>query len=253
MSSALTRTPVRARWRASTALSPNSWATACSSISAFRAPMKTTPNGRSGRPWTSRRPSRSSKRRARQALKVRIGIATGIVVVGDLVGQGSAQEQAVIGDTPNLAARLQALAEPGSVRRRRSDAAAAGRRLRAEGPRTANAEGFRRARSRLDGRERGRECQPVRGVAIAWHDAFRRPRARDRAAAGPLARRDRGRGPGRAALGRGRHRQIAHSRGVARAHRRRAACHDALSMLAAPRQRRVLSHRRAKSVMRPAS
>ena len=52
---------------------------------------------------------------ARQALKVRIGIATGIVVVGDLVGTGSAQEQAVIGDTPNLAARLQALAEPGSV------------------------------------------------------------------------------------------------------------------------------------------
>src|SRR5271155_5582829 len=52
---------------------------------------------------------------ARQALKVRIGIATGIVVVGDLVGTGSAQEQAVIGHTPNLAARLQALAEPGSV------------------------------------------------------------------------------------------------------------------------------------------
>src|SRR5271165_3448073 len=53
--------------------------------------------------------------RAKETLKVRIGIATGIVVVGDLVGQGSAQEQAVVGDTPNLAARLQGLAEPGSV------------------------------------------------------------------------------------------------------------------------------------------
>src|SRR5271168_1819216 len=53
--------------------------------------------------------------RANEKLEVRIGIATGIVVVGDLVGQGSAQEQAVIGDTPNLAARLQALAEPGAV------------------------------------------------------------------------------------------------------------------------------------------
>src|SRR5271154_6992406 len=53
--------------------------------------------------------------RATEPLRVRIGVATGIVVVGDLVGQGSAQEQAVIGDTPNLAARLQALAEPGSV------------------------------------------------------------------------------------------------------------------------------------------
>jgi class 3 adenylate cyclase/predicted ATPase len=47
--------------------------------------------------------------------KVRIGIATGAVVVGDLVGEGAAQERAVVGDTPNIAARLQALAEPGAV------------------------------------------------------------------------------------------------------------------------------------------
>jgi class 3 adenylate cyclase/tetratricopeptide (TPR) repeat protein len=52
---------------------------------------------------------------AREKLSVRIGIATGLVVVGDLVGHGTAQEQAVVGDTPNLAARLQALAEPDSV------------------------------------------------------------------------------------------------------------------------------------------
>ena len=53
--------------------------------------------------------------RANEKLEVRVGIATGVVVVGDLVGQGSAQEQAVIGETPTLAARLQALAEPGAV------------------------------------------------------------------------------------------------------------------------------------------
>src|SRR5271157_4490433 len=53
--------------------------------------------------------------RAREKLAVRIGVATGLVVVGDLVGQGSAQEQAVVGDTPNLAARLQALADAGGV------------------------------------------------------------------------------------------------------------------------------------------
>jgi class 3 adenylate cyclase len=53
--------------------------------------------------------------RARQPLAVRVGIATGLVVVGDLVGVGSAQEQAVVGDTPNLAARLQGLAEAGGV------------------------------------------------------------------------------------------------------------------------------------------
>jgi class 3 adenylate cyclase/tetratricopeptide (TPR) repeat protein len=49
------------------------------------------------------------------ALQVRVGVATGLVVVGDLIGSGSAQEQAVVGDTPNLAARLQAMATPGSV------------------------------------------------------------------------------------------------------------------------------------------
>jgi predicted ATPase/class 3 adenylate cyclase len=48
-------------------------------------------------------------------LQVRIGIATGLVVVGDLIGVGAAQEQAVVGETPNLAARLQTLAEPDAV------------------------------------------------------------------------------------------------------------------------------------------
>ncbi len=49
------------------------------------------------------------------SLQVRVGIATGLVVVGDLLGEGAAQEQAVIGETPNLAARLQGLAEPNTV------------------------------------------------------------------------------------------------------------------------------------------
>jgi class 3 adenylate cyclase/predicted ATPase len=48
-------------------------------------------------------------------LQARIGIATGLVVVGDLIGEGAAQEQSVVGETPNLAARLQALAEPDTV------------------------------------------------------------------------------------------------------------------------------------------
>ena len=50
-----------------------------------------------------------------EPLWCRVGIATGLVVVGDLVGEGAAQEQAVVGDTPNLAARLQVLAEPGQI------------------------------------------------------------------------------------------------------------------------------------------
>jgi class 3 adenylate cyclase/predicted ATPase len=52
---------------------------------------------------------------ARQDLRVRLGIATGIAVVGDLTGEGAAQERGVVGETPNLAARLQALAAPNTL------------------------------------------------------------------------------------------------------------------------------------------
>jgi tetratricopeptide (TPR) repeat protein len=50
-----------------------------------------------------------------EPLNVRLGIASGLVVVGDLIGAGSAQERGVAGETPNLAARLQALAAPGTL------------------------------------------------------------------------------------------------------------------------------------------
>ena len=50
-----------------------------------------------------------------EPLQTRVGIATGLVVVGDLVGSGASQEQAIVGETPNLAARLQAVAEPNGV------------------------------------------------------------------------------------------------------------------------------------------
>jgi class 3 adenylate cyclase len=48
-------------------------------------------------------------------LQTRVGIATGLVVVGDLIGSGASQEQAIVGETPNLAARLRGIAEPNSV------------------------------------------------------------------------------------------------------------------------------------------
>jgi class 3 adenylate cyclase/tetratricopeptide (TPR) repeat protein len=53
--------------------------------------------------------------RTSASLQTRIGIATGLVVVGDLTGSGNAQERGIIGETPNLAARLQAIAEPNTV------------------------------------------------------------------------------------------------------------------------------------------
>jgi class 3 adenylate cyclase/predicted ATPase len=56
-----------------------------------------------------------SNQKTRAVLQTRVGIATGLVVVGDLIGSGSAQEQAIVGETPNHAARLQGIAEPNTV------------------------------------------------------------------------------------------------------------------------------------------
>jgi class 3 adenylate cyclase len=53
--------------------------------------------------------------KASAPLQTRVGIATGLVVVGDLIGSGAAQEQAVVGETPNVAARLQSIAKPNTV------------------------------------------------------------------------------------------------------------------------------------------
>jgi class 3 adenylate cyclase len=56
-----------------------------------------------------------SARKTHAPLQTRVGIATGLLVVGDLIGSGASQEQAIVGETPNLAARLQGIAEPNSV------------------------------------------------------------------------------------------------------------------------------------------
>ncbi len=53
--------------------------------------------------------------KAQSPLQTRVGIATGLVVIGDLIGSGASREQAVVGKTPNLAARLQGVAEPDTV------------------------------------------------------------------------------------------------------------------------------------------
>ena len=52
---------------------------------------------------------------ARAPLQTRVGIATGLVVVGDLIGTGDTKERSIVGETPNLAARLQAIAEPNTI------------------------------------------------------------------------------------------------------------------------------------------
>src|SRR5215831_4743979 len=56
-----------------------------------------------------------SRLAAPDRLNVRLGVASGLVVVGDLIGAGAAQERGVVGETPNLAARVEALAAPGTL------------------------------------------------------------------------------------------------------------------------------------------
>ena len=74
--------------------------------------MRTTPRRRSGGYGADRG---GECAQACAPLQTRVGIATGLVVVGDLIGSGEAQERGIVGETPNLAARLQAIAEPNMV------------------------------------------------------------------------------------------------------------------------------------------
>jgi class 3 adenylate cyclase len=126
-------------------------------------------------------------------LHVRVGIATGIVVVGDLLGSGEAQERGVVGGTPNLAARLQAIAEPGAV-------------VIAEGTRKLlgdlfelndlgqRPQGHCRTDARLGGGKAKRAGEPLRGAARYRTDGPRRARGRKRSSAATLGKGKGGRG-----------------------------------------------------------
>src|SRR6516164_5779851 len=89
------------------------WATACLSPLATPKPMRMTPSGavRAGLELIAAVIALKTP----ASLQTRVGIATGLVVVGDLSGSGEAQERAIVGETPNLAARLQGIAEPNTV------------------------------------------------------------------------------------------------------------------------------------------
>ena len=78
-------------------------------------------------------------------LQTRVGIATGLVVVGDLIGSGEAQERGIVGETPNLAARLQGAAEPNTVVIAEEHAEATRQSLRARRPRRTRPQGHRGA------------------------------------------------------------------------------------------------------------
>jgi len=185
-----------------------------------------------------------------EPLNVRIGIATGLVVVGDLIGTGAAQERGVLGETPNLAARVQALAAPNTL-----VIAEATRRqigglfdLADLGPQALA--GFAEPQPAWRGPWRERRVEPLRGIALG-DDAARRPRRGAGAADPSLATSEDRRGTGGADLRRAGHRQVAAGGGAFRSYRKRAAYPAALFLLATPPGQRPLSlHRPARTCCR---
>ena len=144
-------------------------------------------------------------------LQTRVGIATGLVVVGDLIGSGEAQERGIVGETPNLAARLQSIAEPNMVVLAEDTRRLLGNLFELE---DLGAKDSRVFRGRC---EPGRRCARVRWRAVS---------RRCTRLTNPLVGRDEEielllrrweqakewRRIGRADIGRARHRQIAHHR-----------------------------------------
>ena len=121
---------------------------------------------------------RSRALKTRVALQTRIGIATGVVVVGDLIGSGEAQERGIVGDTPNLAARLQGVAEPNMVVIAEGTRRLVGNLFDLRDLGAAGAQRHRRADPGLGGAARQRGRKPLRCLACGWPDGAGRTRTK---------------------------------------------------------------------------
>ena len=179
--------------------------------------------------------------RAAEPLAVRIGIATGLVVVGDLSG-GECVAGARCGrGHAEPCSPPSGLGRAWDDRRRRLHAPAARRSVPSARPRPARGQGYCRAGRGVGGRGRVGLREPLRGGPRGGSDRSHRPRGRDRFPAGTPTPRLEGRRADRADLGRAGDRQVPPCGGSRRAHRRRAAHALALPMLALPHQQRASS------------
>ena len=148
-------------------------------------------------------------------LQTRVGIATGLVVVGDLIGSGEAQERGIVGETPNLAARLQGLAEPNSVVIAESTRKLLGNLFELEDLGASDLKGIVGACACLGGVTPEQRGKPLRGPARERIDRACRSGRRTRTSAAALVEGEDRRRPSGAALRGGRHRQIAAYGGAA--------------------------------------
>ena len=175
------------------------------------------------------------------ALQTRVGIATGLVVVGELIGSGASQEQAIVGETPNLAARLQGIAEPNSVVIAESTRRLLGNLFELQDVGAVDLKGISRAGAGLGGAARKFRKRPFRGTTRNRPDRPRRARGRTRTGTCALVEGKVRRRTGSAPFGRGWYWQIAAHGRAARTARNRAACALAPFLLAAAHRQRVLS------------
>ena len=182
-------------------------------------------------------------------LQARVGVATGLVVVGDLIGEGSAQEQSVVGETPNLAARLQALAGPDHIVIADNTRRQVGHLFEYEDLGEIRGQRAAGACARLSCSWREPDQQSVRGAAHR-RDAARRARRRDGATQPPLGAGPGWKGPDSSDLRGAGYREIAVGRGVPTEPRRRASHSIAIFLLAASSAQRPVPVHRATGASR---
>ena len=177
-------------------------------------------------------------------LRTRVGIATGLVVVGDLIGSGAAQEQAVVGETPNLAARLQGIAEPNTVVIAESTRKLLGNLFDLEDLGAQDLKGIGGPVRAWAALRPSFSRKPLRGSARERIDRACRAGRRTRTAAAALDQGKERPRPSGAALRRGRYWQIAAHGGAAGTPRQRASHALALFLLSAAYRQRVVSDHR---------
>ena len=163
-------------------------------------------------------------------LQTRVGIATGLVVVGDLIGSGASQEQAIVGETPNLAARLQSIAEPNRVVLAGDTRKLLGNLFELEDLGARDLKGIAGpVRAWVAPRFRGK---PLRCSSRERPDRACRSRRRTRTVGAAVVESKDRRGPSGALVGRAWYRQVSTDGRAARASKRRAAHEDAIFLLA---------------------